>query len=489
MDGRARHPVPSTLPSPDPLQLLPAMAIREGRWDCPSCGSKAVYGRHVDCPGCGKPRPAGTRFYLTDDAPAITDAAQIAEARAGADWICGHCAATSRATQATCGGCGAARGDSPTQPVRSYAKGQEPRSGAAAAQSRTPSPAAGPPSPVTSRPPSPAALMGPPRRSYILHVIGAVFVALVGLIGWAAQAGDRANIAYVYTPPPLEPAVVEGMRWERRVVVEDRRFQPGAGWELPDSARVVASEERLVGHDRVVDHYVTRTRQVPRVHHVLVGYDTRTQRVSEEVYAGTRTYVCGTRDLGNGYFEDETCTEPEYETVWRTETVRVPRYRSETRMETVTDRTPIYRSVPRYRTWYSWNVPVWSGRFVTAQGDTTQPAWPEPALTADQRLTGERHESYYVTLRHPGRMEPFEVLVDSSAWKSVRVGQRVAWRSRYYGSVDFLSPDSLPACIQWRAGAAEAPSDSLGCTPPAPRDSAAAPADSTRPDSAAQPYP
>ncbi|HYW12972.1 MAG TPA: hypothetical protein VE871_13520 [Longimicrobium sp.] len=103
------------------------MAIREGRWDCPSCGSTAVYGRHVDCPGCGRPRPAGIRFYLTADAPVITDAAQLAEANAGADWICGHCGASTRATQADCGGCGAARGTSPSQPVIHYGPGQAPR--------------------------------------------------------------------------------------------------------------------------------------------------------------------------------------------------------------------------------------------------------------------------------------------------------------------------------------------------------------------------
>lgn len=120
------------------------MAIREGRWDCPSCGSKAVLGRHVDCPGCGKPRPAGTRFYLTADAPVVTDAAQLAEAKAGADWICGHCGASTRATQTDCGGCGAARGTSPTQPVIHYGAGQVPRSGGAPGATPATGPVASP---------------------------------------------------------------------------------------------------------------------------------------------------------------------------------------------------------------------------------------------------------------------------------------------------------------------------------------------------------
>ncbi|HEX8432380.1 MAG TPA: zinc finger protein, partial [Longimicrobium sp.] len=86
------------------------MAIREGRWDCPSCGSTGIFGRHVECLSCGKPRPGGVRFYLSDDAPVLVDPERIAEARAGADWVCEHCAATNRATHPDCEGCGAPRG-------------------------------------------------------------------------------------------------------------------------------------------------------------------------------------------------------------------------------------------------------------------------------------------------------------------------------------------------------------------------------------------
>lgn len=107
------------------------MAIREGRWDCPSCGSTGIYGRHVDCPGCNKPRPAGIRFYLSDDAPVVTNPEQLREARAGADWACEHCGASNRATEDNCLGCGAERGTSPTQPVRDYDLAGVPRSGKA----------------------------------------------------------------------------------------------------------------------------------------------------------------------------------------------------------------------------------------------------------------------------------------------------------------------------------------------------------------------
>jgi hypothetical protein len=87
------------------------------------------------------------------------------------------------------------------------------------------------------------------------------------------------------------------------------------------------------------------------------------------------------------------------------------------------------------------------------------------------------------------------VEVTPEEWARHQPGQRVAYRERPYGGYDLLPADSLPACIQWRAGQAAAPADSLGCTPPpadvtpaAPRDStadsAAAPRDSAAADSA-----
>ncbi|HEU4884032.1 MAG TPA: zinc finger protein, partial [Longimicrobium sp.] len=371
------------------------MAIREGRWDCPSCGSKAVYGRHVDCPGCGRPRPAGIRFYLTEDAPAIVDAAQLAEARAGADWICEHCQASNRATIQTCAGCGAARGTSPTQPVQDFGMGAVPRTGASTETSASaPAAALGtiPAQPVyaagtgattgTGTPTAaPAGGLAAARGSrWILPAVAAVFVGLCVLIGWAAstEASRGPDPLYSYVPTPPVPAVVEGKRWDRRI--EARLLSaliPGQGYALPEGARVLTTQQQRTGDRRVVDHYVTSTRQVERTVSVPDGYETVTEEVEETVETGTRTYTCGQRDLGNGYFEDQECSEPEYETRTRTVSRRQPRYREETRMETVTDRTPVYRTVPVYRTWYTWNQPVWRDTVYLASGDTTQPEWPQ----------------------------------------------------------------------------------------------------------------
>ena len=84
------------------------MAIREGRWDCASCGLVANLGRDLRCAGCGRPR-GKVRFYLPANEPAVVDAERLAQAQAGPDWICAYCQASNRSTSAACTGCGAPR--------------------------------------------------------------------------------------------------------------------------------------------------------------------------------------------------------------------------------------------------------------------------------------------------------------------------------------------------------------------------------------------
>jgi hypothetical protein len=61
------------------------MAIREGRWRCPSCAT-VNRGRDLACTGCGATRDADVAFFLEDDAP--TSGADADRKRAGADWLC-----------------------------------------------------------------------------------------------------------------------------------------------------------------------------------------------------------------------------------------------------------------------------------------------------------------------------------------------------------------------------------------------------------------
>lgn len=308
------------------------MAIREGRWDCPTCGTCGNRGRDVRCPGCGDPRPGGVRFYLPAGEGEVSDATRLAQARAGADWICEHCEASVRAGEGRCPGCGAERGGSGTQRTHEYGTDDVPRAGR---ERRRGAP----------QPP-------PPARRRRFRPGPVLFLAFLALVVWLNRPREVA-------------ATVEGKAWSRAVEVQRYRTLQEEGWSLPPEARQLRSYRAVQGHRRVLERHETRTREV-----------------SERVQVGTRTYACGQRDLGNGYFQDVTCTEPRYETRTRTE-----RYQE-----------PIYRQEPVYATKFDYEIERWlPDDTLQAAGDASaEPVWPE--VRAGPRLReGARMETY--TLR------------------------------------------------------------------------------------------
>jgi Zn-finger in Ran binding protein and others len=469
------------------------MAIREGRWDCPSCGSKAIYGRHTDCPGCGLPRAAGTRFYLTDDAPVITDPERLKEAKAGPDWVCEHCAASNRATVTVCAGCGAPRGSSPTQRVVDYKTADVPR-GETPPPAPKPQPAAAPapapppkPQPLAAAPAKAEKKAAPPKKKAAkqegpprppptlgetLRACGCLALPAIVIVFLLVTAVRAVLNRLPVGGEDLQAAVIETKHWERTAVVEQRRLVDGEGWHLPDSAQVLRQRRRFHHNDSEIIGYRNVSRQVPRTERVQDGTVTRTREVDERVQTGTRTVVCGQRDLGNGYFEDIECEEPVYETRTRTETYEEPRYRDVTHYETVTERVPITRPVPVYQTYYTWRVPQWDPvDTVRVQGDTTRPAWPADSLLRRNQRWGQRTDHYMLTFRQAGQRHSLPIsLLD---WPRYSPGQQLAVRVKEVDDTlrTFLLPrDSMSACRRWHLGRdKKPPHDSLGCSPPPPK--------------------
>lgn len=345
------------------------MAIREGRWDCPSCGSVGQLGRNVNCMACGAPRPDEIRFYLPEDAEAVTDAGRLAQAGAGPDWICEHCGGSARATDRECPGCGAPRGESAARRVTDYDLAAVPRSGQAGGGSP-------PPPPETLRP---VAAAGAPRESrFGRNVLVVMLLAVFGIFGWANRTRH------------LEGEVA-AKHWERAVTVEAYRTVTEEDWNLPPSAHRVRSYRAIREYRRVLDHYETRSRQV-----------------SERVQTGTRTYTCGQIDKGNGYFEDRTCTEPEYETRYHTETYQ----------------DPVYRQEPVWDTKYVYRIKRWVPKAtLNDQGDATTPVWPHAAVSDTVRESG-RTERYVLTFTGP-KEKRYETEVALPQFTRYRVGDDV----------------------------------------------------------------
>lgn len=107
----------------------------EGMWDCPNCET-ANKGSQMKCEGCGSVRDEDVKFYLPENAREITDQAEIDQANAGADWICGFCSTSNSASATDCKQCGGPRDEGTEQKAEEY------KPAGAASSSPTPPPPA-----------------------------------------------------------------------------------------------------------------------------------------------------------------------------------------------------------------------------------------------------------------------------------------------------------------------------------------------------------
>ncbi|MBA3530841.1 MAG: hypothetical protein H0T73_02815 [Ardenticatenales bacterium] len=325
-------------------------AVREGRWDCQRCGSTGLFGRDKICHGCGSPRPEGVKFYMTDDAPVITDQKVVEQAKAGADWICQYCGASNPALADKCQQCEAPKGQARTQGVKEY-KGAAPKDG-----KETPAPAA---QALAAAPTSSA-----PWAKYAIPLGIGAFVLFCCFA-----------MSFVFFNTSQTTGTVESFSWERTIEVEELQTVEETGWDVPSDARVIHEEEAV--------------------------------RSTEQTQVGERTYVCGQRDLGNGFFEDVECTEP------------------------------IYESEEVYDTQYTYEVEKWvEVETERASGNNQDPYWPEIFLTDEQR-EGDRAETYTVHLEDESG-EDYEVNVSLGRWDDFDVGDELTLEVNGFGAAELV---------------------------------------------------
>lgn len=74
-------------------------------WPCPRCQTRNP-GPQKFCNGCGGPQPADVQFEQPAEEKLLSDAQEIARARAGPDVHCPYCGARNPAGAKFCGGCG-----------------------------------------------------------------------------------------------------------------------------------------------------------------------------------------------------------------------------------------------------------------------------------------------------------------------------------------------------------------------------------------------
>jgi hypothetical protein len=313
------------------------------------------------------------RFYLPEDADALTDEQQLSEAQAGADWTCGHCATHNKAGDTRCVACDNPRDDQSddrTLVERSYDLDALPLDSIAPKRTLHPDEQA----------------PKPPRR----RRPGSIILWLILLIG-GAWLGLR-------TFPHHIKVEVSGFAWERQTQLLHREVVQKEDWQAPSDAFDVESFRAIRSYQQV-----------------LRGHETRTRTV--QVKVGTERYVCGKIDKGNGYFVDKYCTRPVYEN--REETYEAP----------------VYEQVPVYGTKYRFKRREWVAHqehILRASGQDQQAYWPEDSRLSqpDQWKAGSQQASYRLTVREPNGREHVET-VEADLWRQVKPGQQLPAKKAY----------------------------------------------------------
>ena len=131
---------------------------------------------------------------------------------------------------------------------------------------------------------------------------------------------------------------------------------------------------------------------------------------------GSERVKVGTRDLGNGYFEDVYEDRPTYENRSREETYQQPVYRDQ----------PVYRQRVRYE------IEKWQpDREARAEGRDHAAVWPDPRLGSRERA-GKREETYEVFFR-TAEGKPITYKAPSEAvWRSFEAGR--SYKGKVYGN-------------------------------------------------------
>ena len=301
-------------------------------------------GVELKCSACGKTRDKDVAFFLEDEAPALNDQALLERATAGADWLCLFCGSSSPSTTSDCRDCGAARGTAPSRETRVHLHG--------AAQ--PPVSAAGAAVPVRS---------GSSKKPAVIALL-AVAVLLTAI--W-----------FLFLRKSEDQVMVAGLEWERIVEIEAFRSVQEEAWEsAPAGAHVLRTAEEKYG--------------------------------TEKVQTGSERVKVGTKDLGNGFFEDVYEDRPIYE-------------------EKDVYKKKIYYEIDKW-------VPERKERAASAGKD---PRWPEVRLGSNER-EAKRKQAYYATLA--GEKQYRMEFDEPDRWLTLEPGQRYIAVVKGVGRVVDLRP-------------------------------------------------
>lgn len=361
----------------------------EGYWDCPYCDTEKIRGGVQECPNCGRTRNENTTFYLSGEHNYVAPQMTVAINRKQ-NWICPYCDSLNSDDDSNCRSCAAPRTSrnlkyfenkerkQESRPFENKEKKQESRQ---FVQMRNDEEATNSSKHL-------------PFDMRILKYVGIGLFSLLAIIG----------LIYLFTPQNKEITISQ-MSWKRSIDIQRYQTVEESGWELPANARLLYSQLEFSHYEKVLDHYETKTKQVPK-----------------ERIKGYEDYVVGIKDLGNGYFEEIIGSRPVYETYYVTETYE----------------EPVYRNEAVYRTKYYYEVDKWLyERTETSSGFDKEPYWCEVTLASDERVSLQR-EFYYVDgTDEDGKVQHYTMSYNE--WISIEVGQTVTFEVSIFGDATIVN--------------------------------------------------
>lgn len=390
--------------------------IIEGVWDCKHCGTNKIKSRYKECPNCGAPQSKDTKFYM--DGKNYVSEEEAKTISRNPDWECSFCGKLNKDTDSNCQGCGALKEDSErnyfqiqkdkdakvreewvskmgeyaffNEENESYEKNQKTESfGQEKLVEKVND------SGIKNN--FKDTVTNNIKKFYngtdlttILKLIGIGLGSIIGII----------FLLWLFIPKSDTLNITE-LSWSRSISIEEERTVKEDDWSVPSGGRVYDTKSEIHHYDHVVDHY-----------------ETVTEQKSRQVQTGTETYVSGTRDLGNGYFEEITSTRPVYSTEYYTET----------------HQEPVYRDDPVYQTKYYYEIERWFyNRSVDTQGKNKEPYWGEVILEEKER-EGSKSQVYKVVAFNKKEVKK-EYTVDYNTWQNINIGDILNVKVYFGGSI------------------------------------------------------
>ena len=394
--------------------------IIEGVWDCAYCGSTKIRGKLRVCPVCSRQRDDNIKFYLDDPTNYVSDE-EAKNISRNPDWLCKYCGALNDDNINECHECGADRfgdeknyfeilAEKDANKAKSFknellddlADGLDIDFTAEPNVEYVMPPSVDDIKATTDLYSRMDRLNKPSKPS-----ISTQKIAKIGIVS-AITFIIVAMLIWIFAPKTADVTVTDFL-WERSINIEEYVTVEREGWSLPSDGRLLDKQWEFKEYIQVLDHYETKTRTY-----------------TEQVIDHYETVITGHRDMGNGYFEEITSSQPVYKTETRTETYE----------------EPVYRTELVYDWKYYYEIDIWQHlRYDTSSGSDKEPYWNEQELKDLQRENGrtEKYTVYVLTDKDKEKSYTF----DLNIWLNLDKGDKIKVKTHFDGRAELISEGAV----------------------------------------------